>query len=280
MSERVDLSRSRRDEIVGLAELVAEGDVPVDVDGLLRSQADVSVAYGSFGDAYDGLIEPHGGRFWVYCNLDRTEHPDSPRSRFTLAHEAGHYFIDEHRNALLNGWSSPHPSFTDYTSNELVEREADLFASHLLMPTGPFRSRLKKVDRKAGRGAPAILALAEAFGTSVTSTAIRYIGLTETFCAVVKWTPDGFGWRWVSDDAWTGRYRQTTKDIAALPPDAATSLVVRGERAAAGYVQRGAVASMWFDLVRAGGDRDALLIEQAVPLGRHGVLTVLTAADS
>jgi hypothetical protein len=50
------------------------------------------------------------GRFHIYCNLDRENLPSSPRARFTLSHELGHYFIDEHQNNLASGQVRPHPS--------------------------------------------------------------------------------------------------------------------------------------------------------------------------
>ena len=274
MSRSDEISRARREEIIDLAEGVAGESIPVDPDRILRSRDDVALAYGSFEDAYDGLIERRDGTFWVYCNLDRTGHSDSPRARFTLAHEAGHYFIDEHRNALLSGRAKPHASRSDYTSSELVEREADLFASHLLMPTTSFSRRMKK----AGVGAPAILSLSDLFGASVTSTAIRYVGLVDHFCAVVKWGPEGYGWRWTSQEAWSGRYHRTIRDASALPRDSATALALRGESSKTGFIERGTTASMWFDFVRAGGDRDQILIEQAISLGVFGVLTLLFPA--
>jgi hypothetical protein len=274
-SDGSTLGPARREDIAALAEVVAGSSVPVNPAELLRSKRDVSVAFGSFGDAYDGLIERRDGKFWVYCNLDRSGPADSPRSRFTLAHEAGHYFIDEHRNALLHGSVDRHPSQADYTSDELVEREADLFASHLLMPTAPFVTRMKRV----GVGAPAVLTLKEDFGTSVTSAAIRYVGLADFFCVVVKWGPDGYGWRWASGEAWAGRYRRTVQDATALPRDSATVMVMKGVSAAAGYIERGATASMWFDYVSAGGTRDEILMEHAISLGQFGVLTLLFPAS-
>ena len=269
------IAPGRAAEIRDLAEVVAAGDLPVDPDRVLRSRRDVSVAYGAFGDAYDGLIERRGDRFWVYCNLDRAGHAGSTRARFTLAHEAGHYFIDEHRRALVDGRSGRHPSRTEYESDELVEREADLFATHLLMPTGPFTDRA----RRAGVGAPAVLDLSGRFGTSLTSTAVRYVGVADFFCVVVKWGPDGYGWRWASREAWTGRYCRTVQSLSDLPRDSATRLLARGESSAQGWIESGTTASMWFDYVRAGGDRDEILMEQAVSLGRFGLLTLLFPAS-
>lgn len=275
MNSSGSLTSSRIEEIVGLAETVAGTTVPVDPETLLRARPDVSVAFGSFGDAYDGLIEHRDGKFWVYCNEARTGPKDSPRSRFTLAHEAGHYFIDEHRIALEEGRVGRHPSRTDYESDELAEREADLFATHLLMPTVPFVAAM----RRAAVGAPAVLELKARFGASVTSTAIRYVGLADFFCVVVKWTAEGYGWRWTSREARAGRYFRTVQSLGDLPADSATRLLAAGVSSRNDFIERGSVASAWFDYVKAGGHRDEILLEHAVSLGRFGLLTILFPAS-
>ena len=61
-------------------------------------------------------------------------------SVLTFVHELGHFLIDEHRNALMLGLSPSHPSFTNFSSDNEVELEADFFASSLLIP----KSRLLK----------------------------------------------------------------------------------------------------------------------------------------
>src|SRR5689334_23997225 len=55
-----------------------------------------------YGNCFDGLLEYEAGEFHVYCNVDRGNIPGGARARFTLAHELGHYFIDEHRIALID----------------------------------------------------------------------------------------------------------------------------------------------------------------------------------
>lgn len=51
---------------------------------------------------------------------------------FTIAHELGHYFIDGHAEQLLS--DSVHYSKSYDSKGDKFEREADLFASELLMP--------------------------------------------------------------------------------------------------------------------------------------------------
>ena len=66
-------------------------------------------------------------------NIDKHNRPGSDRGRFTLAHELGHYFIDAHRIGLKNGLLEPHPSLTNRKQFTTIEREADYFASCLLL---------------------------------------------------------------------------------------------------------------------------------------------------
>lgn len=274
MITRPTIRPIRAQEIVDLAEEVAGSSIPIDPGAIVSAQPRLQLAYGHFGDAFDGLLEWRDEEFWMYCNLARVGMPDNPRARFTLGHELGHYFIDEHRNALTSGRTEPHPSFSEYQSDELSELEADLFASHLLMPTREFELSMRKVQR----GIAGMLKLKEQFNTSLTSTAIRYVKSARFFCAVIKWNPDGYGWKWVSSEAFQGRYIRTVRRHEDLPRDSATRTVM-GQQHHLGFEERGTVASTWFDFVRTGGHRDSILVEQAISLGPYGFLTVLTSTS-
>src|SRR3989442_9325036 len=134
------LSAVREQEIAELAEAIAEEYFPnarVDPLAIVKTKG-ITISFGHYGDSFDGLLEHRHGRFHIYANLNRIDHTDSPRARFTLGHELGHYFIDEHRNALAEGLAPSHPSICEYESDLPVEREADHFSSNLLMPTTRF----------------------------------------------------------------------------------------------------------------------------------------------
>lgn len=66
----------------------------------IAKHAKIAVIPGRYADSFDGMLEHDGGRFFIFCNLDRVESLASTRARFTLAHELGHFYINEHRNAL------------------------------------------------------------------------------------------------------------------------------------------------------------------------------------
>jgi Zn-dependent peptidase ImmA (M78 family) len=110
----------------------------------IAADSGITFSYGNYGDAFDGLIECLSHEFHIYVNIDRLVHSQTTRARFTFAHELGHYFIDHHRNALKIGRSPSHCSKTGFVSRNLAEREADFFASCLLLPETRFKMHCHK----------------------------------------------------------------------------------------------------------------------------------------
>lgn len=98
----------------------------------------LSVFYDCYENAFDGMTIYDKGKFYIHLNTDRGNRTNSERGRFTLAHELGHYFIDTHRIGLKKGLLEPHPSETNKKQYTTIEREADYFASCLLMPETRF----------------------------------------------------------------------------------------------------------------------------------------------
>jgi Zn-dependent peptidase ImmA (M78 family) len=273
----VQLPQEREREIIDLAEAVAEEygpeeGKPIDPLFVINSQT-ITTSFNWYGNAFDGMLEHRSGRFHIYCNLSRIESPDSPRARFTLSHELGHYFIDDHRNALSSGKTPAHRSKCEYESYDLaVEQEADLFASSFLMPT----VRFLKEAKGAKPGLPAILSLANTFAASVTSTAIRYVKSDLVPCAVIKWGLEGFQWKFLSTEAFRARFLKTIEEIDKLADGSATLSALKGEHPpATGFLENGTTSAAWFPFLADHDARNILLIEQAVPLGRFGVLTFL-----
>ena len=112
-------------------------------------------------------------------------------SRFTVAHELGHYFIPGHPQALFPDNAGEHRSDSGYTSKDGIEREADHFATNLLMPASLFSVAL---GRQAGRGLSAIEALADECATSLTATSIRYAELCDVPVAVILSSGERVNW--------------------------------------------------------------------------------------
>ena len=171
----MDFPEARLQEIADLAEAVARPfAMPLQPELIAREEG-ITFSYGKYANAFDGLLQHQYNRFHIYINLNRVKAPSSPRSRFTFAHELGHFFIDEHRNALRRGKTPSHPSFNRIEQNNPVEREADYFASCLLMPSGDF---IGACSRKTMSGR-LIEDLAAHFQTSLSATLYRYFELDQ-----------------------------------------------------------------------------------------------------
>lgn len=277
MSASGQLRPERELEIAELAEAAADWYFPssrVEPVAIIKSEG-ITLSFGRYADAFDGLLEYRSGRFHIYSNLDRVKNSKSARARFTLGHELGHYFLNEHRNALKKGLAPSHPSFCDYTSDLLVEREADHFASNLLMP----RKRFLKVATRSSRGLAGILLLADAFGTSVTSTAIRYVKEEVEPCALIKWQDGRFKWPWLSAETYKAGFRRTVVSPLKLEPGSPTARALAGESPVARYFSASTTVGAWFPRVDVNKGRNMTLVEQAIPLGRFGVLTLLYPAS-
>ena len=99
---------------------------------------------------------------------------------FSLAHELGHYFLEEHVDAVL-AHGNRHESRAGFRSDDPYEIEADHFAAALLMPELLFSAAIAD----AGQGIAAVDHLASRCVTSLTATAIRYAQYTDDVVAVI-----------------------------------------------------------------------------------------------
>lgn len=105
----------------------------------------LDVFYDDYGKGtFDGMTMYDNGKFSIHLNTRLGNTKDSARGRFTLAHELGHYFIDSHREGIKKGILKPHPSRTNQKQHNKIEREADYFASNLLMPEDRFKEDIGK----------------------------------------------------------------------------------------------------------------------------------------
>ena len=235
----------------------------------MPKQNDITFCIGQYGDAFDGLLELLENRFHIYLNKDRLRDPESPRGRFTAAHELGHYFIDNHRNALING-VGPHPSFTEFVTNLIVERQADEFAATLLMPPKRFRSEASRLEV----GLESIAKMAELFKTSIMSTAIRYARSDVAPVTVMLWAETERRWCWSSADVWGITQNKAYRRTARVPEGSVTLSLL--ESASIDTVtERGTVLSEWFPFIPTGSMKDKVCREEAIRLGNFGVLTLL-----
>jgi Zn-dependent peptidase ImmA (M78 family) len=267
------ISEERKAEIQCLASSIALRHAEIPVQPLkILAEKKITHSFNYYGDDFDGMLEHKSGTFHVYCNLNRVEQRNSPRARFTLAHELGHYFIDEHRRALASGRQPMHQSNCEFSSRNIAEQEADLFASALLMPPDLFKEKAKRYPA----GFHGIRTLADHFKTSWTSTALRYAQSDITPCAVIKWTSEKKAWSCTSTETSRAHLHTTINSIDKLPHDSATTRALKGViPPSAGFFQCGTTAATWFSRISESAEKNPILIEQAIPLGRFGVLTIL-----
>lgn len=265
---------ARFDEIACLAEAVAQercpGDGPVDPFAI-AVQLELPILPGNYKGAFDGLLEWRAGRFFIYYDSGRLGGPDRPRVRYTIGHELGHWYIDEHRQSLMAG-IEPHSSWTDFISTNPIEREADFFAANLLMPARRFRERAWDLPL----GLKHVLGLADAFQVSRTSVVVRYVHANYFACAVALVRLDG-------SISWT-RTSRTLGDrvymtmVRQVPRGASHDRFDRAVAEGGSVVKSGLVdASSWYTY--ASGHRDEELLEEMVSLGPHGVLVFLSTEE-
>jgi Zn-dependent peptidase ImmA (M78 family) len=98
---------------------------------------------------------------------------------FTVAHELGHYFIDDHPLAVLT--DGKHFSRSGYISKDRYEQEADAFATELLMPW----KLIEPLIRTNAGGFQTIKAIADGCESSLLASAIRYTQVTKECVAVI-----------------------------------------------------------------------------------------------
>lgn len=134
----------RKIQIRSLAEFIANEFSKENKTLLSRiaEEEGIPMHFDAYENAFDGILlyDPNASAFHIHINTDLGNRSESKRGRFTLAHELGHFFIDEHRLGLKYGSLSPHPSLHNLIQKPLIEEEADYFASCLLLPENRLRT--------------------------------------------------------------------------------------------------------------------------------------------
>lgn len=141
------------------------------------------VHFDHYENSFDGMLLHFAEEFHVHINLDKGNTKSSKRGRFTLAHELGHYFIDEHRIGLKYGLLQPHASYNNLNHSTLIELEADYFASCLLMPMSKFRDFCSRKPFSFDL----ISSISDSFQTSLVASILRFIEIgSREFMVVVS----------------------------------------------------------------------------------------------
>jgi hypothetical protein len=174
---------------------------PIDPLAVARTESPLLRAGGcDLGNRYDGKLEYIRSKrlFLLYYNtkydaglLDGEHHP---RTRFSISHELGHFFIEHHHQSLRNG-AKPHRSINEFRSQLQIEREADAFAASLMMPSAFARPMVNQSQLSMHR----IDQISKHFGASIVSAAIRSVRLSDFPCALAGIRGGEVAWVFASD---------------------------------------------------------------------------------
>ncbi len=216
-----------------------------------------------------GALWKKGNRFGIFVS---DACPTAGHRRFSVAHELGHYHVDGHVDAMFAGATGMVESAGGFHRNRKsrLEREADWFASELLVPAEQLVSRIE--------GQPASIrtleSLAEAFQTSLTMMAIRYAELTERATASILSRDGRVEWVFCSRRLGAHDWSRTLRKRDPVPPSTATLSLARDLPELPGGETRSAagLAREWFD----GAPPHLEVKEDAIEMGSYGrVLTLL-----
>jgi len=126
-------------------------------------------------------------------SADSHEQRRKRRLRFTIAHEFGHYLL--HRKKYPDGIQSSEADVDGRTKIQ-VEREANEFASWLLMPLDDFRKQASPKDKP---DFDVLGNCADRYEVSLVATILRWLQYTERRALLVT-SVDGFvKWLWSSN---------------------------------------------------------------------------------
>jgi hypothetical protein len=196
------------------------------------------------------------------------------RRRFSVAHELGHLEMHQRQGSMFLCSSQDMNDWEVRPTAPNLEREANQFASMLLLPERFFAQSCCD-DAPSLDG---ISQLAETFNVSLTATAIRYLDFCDEACAIVL--SQGGYIRWF----------QSSREFDRLSEDTSIFVDVRSKldpsSLAVGFFQGRAVqpdpkrvrASAWF---RTGHYRtDAVIVEQSWTMPQYdAVLSLLWVDD-
>ncbi len=129
-------------------------------------------------DKYEGMLVALPDKSVGYINVNRSIR-EQTRRRFTIAHELGHFLITTHvNNYECNSYDTN--NYSDLTKPQ--EIEANRFAAELLMPEYYFAKEIQKKDPSYDL----FQSLTDIFGSSLTSTLIRFKDFTDESISIVK----------------------------------------------------------------------------------------------
>lgn len=239
---------------------------PVDPTEIARKANIEITSKDDCGEGISGALLKVGDDFGIIFS---TSYANKGFENFSIGHELGHYFLDNHIEVLLNS-STIHLSRANFFSSDQYEREADIFAASLLMPEDMFKNHIWKF----GKGLDGIIGMADLCNTSLTATAIRYAELTDDFLIVVISSNCKIDFCCFSQKAWRIKNKEIPKKGWPIPKNTATEMMFK-EPLRIHKAERNSMQSDLSDWIEC--DISKKVTEETKGLGKYGkVLTVLS----
>lgn len=203
-----------------------------------------------------------------------THIPSVGFQNFSIAHELGHYWLEGHPEHVFRS-GNEHASRSSFSSTDPIEREADYFASCLMMP----KSMCKDLIRKNSDGMAAVKSLATACNSSMVAAALRYAEIGHLAAGVLQCQKGRVEFCAIHPlQAHVGWARPLAQNMK-VPLDSATWRLAQDADAvlSGGEDSDSGEASDWFSAAKGG----VHLIEEVIGLGRFGrTLTLLTLEEA
>jgi hypothetical protein len=240
-------------------------ELPVDVFAIAASRGIVIEPKPENVPGMSGVLMRHGNQFGI---LYATHIANAGFQRFCVAHELGHYFLEGHVDQVMK--DGVHTSLSGFMSNDPYEKEADSFASGLLMPQALVRPLL----RNAEIGLKSALAISSACESSLLASAIRYSELTDHAVAVIVSIGQSVEYCFLSGTIKSLKNVSWPKKGDPVPVNSQTRTfgAVKGSKSSGITEQHDIDASIWL-----GGSKFIEGVEEIVGLGAYGkVLTILS----
>lgn len=155
--------------------------LPIDFSKICYEEG-IELAPGEYSDNFHGRLEFHPSEaVFILYHPKFDVDAKNGRIRFSICHELGHYFIEEHRNLIVSG--KVHNSLEPFKpAKNRIEGEADRFAAALLIPEHCFWAFM---GSRKELPLSEILRLAHFAQTSIQAAAFRYVSLTNEPCVAV-----------------------------------------------------------------------------------------------
>ena len=164
---------------------------------------------------------------------------------------------------------SPHGSRGEFTTDKAIEREADAFAAALLMPRPIFGRMVNRQPLHLAQ----VERCAEMFQTSLVSTAIRSVQLSDFPCAVVSLRAGQLSWGFLSASLREGGCYAVHKGALR----SSTALEAWGDFAGGSGIRTSSFASSrsWFQTFDRAYLQDLTVQEEFLPVPVMNTLLVL-----